>query len=503
VDVEHAATERRVERPGERSALRRRGAEFLLFLLVGTVLHVPALIGRLFSSDEASIASMAMVIDKGGRLYHQTADRKPPVVPYVYAAVFEITHSRDLRPVRAVGIIVLAFTALLLAMEAERRYRNKRRGIACGCLFLIASAAFFPADTQAATFELFMLLPMTAAVIAARERRPIVSGICLALATLCKQTALTTALPITWILLPQGRKAVVRAALSTAAVLVGTAVFFGPSQFFLWTVTGNGGYLKVVGPVLPVLLTGLGMTALFVIANGVVIAFAARSRNVREQLDLWLWVASGIVAVVAGLRFFGHYYLQLLPPLTLLAAGSIPVEIKNRRMLAAAAIVPSAIFVMASYASILSRNTASYPVVAKQIKRLANTPKTTMFVWGQLPELYWASGVEPGTRFIHSGFLTGNSGGRQQGAANASDGLPGAWQMLEQDIAAHPPTLIADTTAAHVRGSQYYPLQQTPIWPTVRREYREVEVVDNIAIYEVRTPPPVSGVAHAAEQPAG
>jgi hypothetical protein len=120
-------------------------------------------------------------------------------------------------------------------------------------------------------------------------------------------------------------------------------------------------------------------------------------------------------------------------------------------------------------------------------------------VWGQLPELYWASGVEPGTRFIHSGFLTGNSGGRQQGAANSSDGLPGAWTMLEQDMAAHPPTLIADTTAAHVRGSQYYPLQRTPIWPVVQREYREVEVVDNVAIYEVRTVP-VSGSASAAHR---
>jgi hypothetical protein len=500
VDVETAAIETGREAPGARSAIRRRGAEFLLFLLVGTVLHVPALVGRLFSSDEASIASMAMVIDHGGRLYHQTADRKPPIVPYVYAAVFEITHSRDLRPVRAVGIVVLAFTALLLAMEAERRFRDKRRGIACGCLFLLGSAAFFPADTQAATFELFMLLPMTAAVVAARERRPIVSGICLALATLCKQTALTTALPIGWILLPQGRKALVRAGLSTAAVLVGTALFFGPSQFFLWTVSGNGGYLKVVGPLLPMILTGVGMTALFLVANGVVIAFAARSRNVREQLDLWLWVASGIVAVIAGLRFFGHYYLQLLPPLALLAAGTVPVEIKSRRVIAAAAIVPAAVFVIASFATLRARNTASYPVVAKQIKRLANTPHSTMFVWGQLPELYWASGVDPGTRFIHSGFLTGNSGGRQQGAANTSDGLPGAWTMLEQDMAAHPPTLIADTTAAHVRGSQYYPLQQTPIWPVVQREYREVEVVDHVALYEVRTPP-ASGSAGAAEHP--
>ena len=97
-----------VARGRERSPVRRRAAQFALLLVLSTVLHIPALVGRLFSSDEASLASMAMVIDDGGTLYHQTADRKPPVVPYIYAAVFKITGSRDLRPVRALGVIVLA-----------------------------------------------------------------------------------------------------------------------------------------------------------------------------------------------------------------------------------------------------------------------------------------------------------------------------------------------------------------------------------------------------------
>ena len=36
------------------------------------------------------------VLDKGGLLYHQTADRKPPVVPYLYALVFKLVGSSDL-----------------------------------------------------------------------------------------------------------------------------------------------------------------------------------------------------------------------------------------------------------------------------------------------------------------------------------------------------------------------------------------------------------------------
>jgi hypothetical protein len=478
------------------TARKRRAAQFALFLLVSTVLHVPALVGKLFSSDEASLASMAMVIDDGGTLYHQTADRKPPVVPYVYAAMFKITGSRDLRPVRALGVVVLALTALLLAMEAERRYRDRRRGVVCGLLFLALSVSLFPADTQAATFELFMLLPLTGAVIASRARRPALAGACLAIAILCKQTAFVTLLPMLWLLIPQGRKAVVRCLLTCAGIIAATAAFFGPAQFLLWTVSGNRGYLKVVGPVLPMLLRGFGMTWAFIGFNVGIIALVlltAFGLRQRDKIDLWLWLASGIFAVVAGFRFFGHYYLHLLPPLALLGAGSFPLAAgKFRKWITVSIALPSLMFVVAGLLTLRARPTASYPAIAQRIMRLA-PHGSSLFVWGQLPELYWASGLDPGTRFIHTGFLTGNSGGRQQGLSTAADGMPGAWKMLEDDMHEHLPTFIADTTNADVRGSKYYPLRSTSIWPLIKSKYRWVANVDGVAVYELAK---VASTAH-------
>jgi hypothetical protein len=389
-------------------------------------------------------------------------------------------------------VIVLALTALLLAMEAERRYRDRRRGLLAGVLFLAASVAFFPADTQAATFELFMLLPMTGALILARSRRPALAGASLAIAMLCKQTAVLTALPMLWLLIPQGRRAVARCALTCAAIVVATAAFFGPAPFLLWTVSGNRGYLKVVGPVAPMLLRGFAMTIAFVGFNLGFVVLAALAKRNRENVDIWLWLASGVVAVLAGFRFFGHYYLQLLPPLALLAAGTIPLrDIPARRLAMAAIALPSAVFVFVGLLTMRARPTASYPTVASRIMHLA-PQGSKMLVWGQLPELYWASGLDPATRFIHTGFLTGNSGGRTQGAATASDGLPGAWAMLEEDISKHLPTVIADTTNADVRGSQYYPLRATEIWPVVKSHYDKVATVDGVQIYELRGvhPPP-------------
>ena len=172
----------------------------LAFAAAALLLHVPGLVGRLFNSDEASLATMAMEIQRGGTLYHETADRKPPVVPYLYAAVFDATGRRDIRPVRAVGCLALAGTALLLALEAKRRTGNRTAAVAAGVFLLAGTAANFPADSQAAGFELFMLLPMTAAVVAAGRGKAVVAGLCLALACLCKQTAFLTALPVAFLL---------------------------------------------------------------------------------------------------------------------------------------------------------------------------------------------------------------------------------------------------------------------------------------------------------------
>ena len=67
-------------------------------------------------------------------------------------------------------MLAVALTALLVAIEARRRY-GRRGAWFAGLLFVFALVAFAPQDGQAANFEIFMLPAMTAAVLLARRGR--------------------------------------------------------------------------------------------------------------------------------------------------------------------------------------------------------------------------------------------------------------------------------------------------------------------------------------------
>jgi hypothetical protein len=466
------------------SSFRRQS---LLLVAAALVLHIPGFVVRLVNSDEASLATMAGVIDRGGRLYHQVADRKPPIVPYLYAAVFRVTGSTDLRPVRVVAALVIAATAILLATEARRRFGSDRAALACGLLFVLGFYAFFPEDSQAATFELFMLLPMTAAVIVAGRNRAIQAGLLLALACLCKQTAITAVVPIAFVVYRgQGVAGLRRLALGLVAPILSAALLFGPGPFLLWTVTGNGGYLSGLGSVWDALTRAAGMTAALVgVELPVVLLCLYTARRRLGSVDLWLWLLSGAVAVTAGFRFFGHYYLQLLPPAVLLATPALLILGSQLRRLAVG-FVATASVVCATIGFFPTGDGATIPYRQLAERVQAETKQgDRVFVWGDVPELYWASGRQPATRFIHTGFLTGNSGGRRDGTGTAEDALPGAWPMLAADLQRRAPDLIVDTSTGDIRQQQYYPLAATVLWPLVESRYKLVSTYDGVRIYRL------------------
>jgi 4-amino-4-deoxy-L-arabinose transferase-like glycosyltransferase len=487
--------------PDERAAQRRSMLRlFLVLLALTAALRTPAFAVDVFNSDETFLATQADVIRDGGKLYEEAADRKPPLVPYLYAATFALFSTTALWSVRVMAMFAIALTALFLALEARKRWGNRAAWIA-GVLMVLASVAFAPQDGQAANFEIFMLPSMTLAVLLARRGRGFSSGIAVAFATLAKQTGAATLLPVLYLLWKQrGRRGATDAVSGFLLPLALVALLVGPGELLFWTTIGNGSYLGISGHWGMVMLMLLVMTAAFAAANLPIVwtlprAWRERRTERRGNTDLWLWLLSAVLSVAVGLRFFGHYYLQLLPPLVLISAGvlarSSPVAVKRTVALAAG------IAIVATGFAFLVRpfnEKAEYKPVSRYLKERAG-PNDRILVWGHVPEIYWASGKRPATRFLTSGFLSGWEPGRPGNELNPEDATPGAWELFFDDFAVHPPTYILDTAYSGIRGAKYYTIARFPaLARVVYRDYEYVETVDGIGVYKRRpdAPPPLA-----------
>ena len=105
-------------------------------------------------------------------------------------------------------------------------------------------------------------------------------------------------------------------------------------------------------------------------------------------------------------------------------------------------------------------------------------------MWGSVPEIYWASGRLPATRFLTPSFLTGNYPGRPPRTPTTGDDTKAAWDDFYEDFTAHPPQYFVDTSPPKVRGAQYYPISEFPrLEQIVDKQYRYVVTIDGIAIY--------------------
>jgi len=474
--------------PATVDARRSRRRLVVAVLVLTALLRLPAFFVDVFNSDETFLATQAQVIRNGGSLYEDATDRKPPLVPYLYAATFAIAGSTALWSVRVAAMLAVAITALLLAAEARRRWGERAAWMAA-LLFVGASVAFAPQDGQAANFEVFMLPAMTAAVLLAARDRPRAAGWAVALATLAKQTGAATLIPVLYLVWrARGRKGLLATLGAFAIPLAVVALLVGPADLVFWAATGNGSYFGLGSATAYVAGLFAVMTFAFIACNLPIVwtvPSAWRRRTSGVDTDLWLWLLSAAVSVAVGLRFFGHYYLQLLPPLVLISVSSLVSRPRIvARITVAASLVIACGFAIVGFVARPWADDPKYQRVSEYLERRLR-PSDRVFVWGHEPEIYWASGALPGTRFLSDGFVNGNWGGRPPGDRSSDVPTPGARKMLMSDLQVRRPRFILDTTPAAFRGSQYHPMDSIPeLQRYVDRGYRYVRTIDDIAVYE-------------------
>lgn len=488
-------------------------------VLLSLVLRLPGYVHQLFDPDEAAIAVQGMGLVEGGHLYTDVIDRKPPLAPFLYAESFRLTHSRDIRPMRLVLAVELAGAAVLLAWELWRR-AGPRAAWWGSVLFLLGMAAMAPRDAQSANFSPLAILPGVAAIVLARRgtlRSALGAGVCVGLATLTRQSWAIGVVPAClavwstadnrregiepppraegerfdrWVLRTvhgAGAPPVMRAvgvflaALLTVAA-VGLTLPLG--LFVRWVFTGNGSLLFGLSESRGVAGRALGSLGLFVVGHLVLCVLLARRRWDRHDLDLWCWLAVGLLSVVAGFRFFGHYWVQVLPPLCLLAAPAIDrFNSRWRNALAGVAALTAVVFFVLAWMPERLYHFPSTRTTARIID--ADTrPHDRVAVWGSFPELYWASNRLPAGGLILTDFVVGKSAGRIEGPRTLRDAAPDIIHDYVGQLEADPPPIFVDTAPAGLRGYDRYPVSVLPaLKRLLRTRYKPIGVVDRMVIY--------------------
>ncbi|WP_256069850.1 glycosyltransferase family 39 protein, partial [Streptomyces sp. DvalAA-14] len=162
------------------------------------LLHLPSFLRAVWNPDEGFLAVQARLLAHGGVVYQTVVDRKPPLLPWLYEGLFAVFGDTSLWPQRAAALAAHLSTALLTAAVARRRWGD-RTGAAAGLGVALLSVALAPEDTQAATFEVFMLPWTVAALWCADRARFGWAGAALAAAALTKQTGAAALAPVAWL----------------------------------------------------------------------------------------------------------------------------------------------------------------------------------------------------------------------------------------------------------------------------------------------------------------
>ncbi|MEP6604103.1 MAG: glycosyltransferase family 39 protein [Spartobacteria bacterium] len=483
-----------------------------LGILCLTVLtRLPSLLYSHPIDDETVYSIVANEIVDGGRPYIDAVERKPPLLFWTYAAVFEIAGKFNWHALHAVALLWVLGTMAGLYVIGQQLFDSATGLIAALLYSVFASWATW--KNLAFNGELLMNLPLVWAWAIAFRRTSsrvrldlIVAGALLCAGFLLKQPAAIAAVPIgIYFLLPSYRASrgfTIRSSLVHTLML--TTGFFVTLALVAFQLRRQGiladAYYWTIGDhAIRHVFWNRGIVHTLAFIGGCLPLVIGAAMGGRNDHDIWaakraerttlLWlVAASVVGAAAGTRFYPHYYIQLVPPLALLAAPYyarlwakrtqpnrwLPGPAVSFAWLAATVVT----FAFAQSVGLAGRHSLA---MARYVTE-NSTPSDRIFVWGHSAKTYIDAGRRPACRYVLTYPLTGYVfGAPLPGIDTRKWIVPGAWSNLEQDFRSHPPLYVLDVRTGR---SRQYPIRNFPILAGILAEsYQPVSKTDEGVIY--------------------
>jgi 4-amino-4-deoxy-L-arabinose transferase-like glycosyltransferase len=485
-------------------------------ILLTVVIRLPSLLHPRPINSEAMYSVVANEIVDGGRPYIDAVERKPPLLFWTYAAVFKVAGKFNWIALHFVALVwTLCAMAGLYVIGCELFERNT--GLIAALFYSVFQSW---AVWKNLTFdaEMMMNLPIiwASAITFRRSLSPLrpglfAAGALLAAAFLLKQPAAIAAVPIgIYLLLPsyRARRSLTRTSSIIHAIMLTTGFFaaLGLVMIVLWKqgILREALYWTIAGHDVPHVFwqTGIVTTLAFLgaclpLVVGAIMACRDKDKiwagRTAERTALLGLLAGSAIGAAAGARFYPHYYIQLIPPLALLAApyyaqlwsGTIqpPYWLLRPWVTYAWLALTVNAFSTEHWMALASRRV---PSETGRYLLAHSAPDDRIFVWGQSSEIYLDAHKRPASRYITTFPLTGYVfGGTIPGFDTRSRIMPGAWSRLEQDFARHPPTYIVDVQSDRRTAQQ--PIKNFPILAKLLAErYQPLAHTAEGVIYRMR-----------------
>jgi 4-amino-4-deoxy-L-arabinose transferase-like glycosyltransferase len=484
-------------------------------ILLTVVIRLPALLHPQAIDDEAVYSVVANELVDGGRPYIDAVERKPPLLFWTYAAVFEVAGKFNWAALHTVALVWTVGTMAGLYVIGRRLF-DRETGLIAALLYSVFQP-WGERKNLAFNGELMMNLPLVWAYAIALGRGSsrarlelLAAGALLCAGFLLKQPAAIAALPLgMYLLLPDYRRErdlTPSASFAHAALL--TVGFFATLGFvllvlrqqgilaeaFYWTITNHP--IHHVFWDEAILITTMFVGACLPLLIGAVVAYRYPSiwaEKTAERAALVGWLIASVAGAAAGARFYPHYYIQLIPPLALLAApcyarlwkGKMepPHWLLRPRVTGVWLALTILVFSLAHWIGLISRRE---PSETGRYLRANSNQNDRIFIWGQAPYLYLEAQRRPACRYVIPFPLTGHVfGGLLPGTDTRKWIVPGAWSHFEEDCNKHPPAYIV---VLHLlaRDAQY-PVSDFPVLDRLlANRYQPVAATHDAIVYRMR-----------------
>lgn len=552
--------------------------------LLSLALSLPGLWVPYYNIDELTNAVYGRFIAAGTLGLPDFLGNTYLLTHYFYALIGKLFGFSSLVPMHVAHALWKCLTILAFSF-AGRELTDGRTGRWAALFYCVASVSFMSKDFHTPSAESFSLLP---AVFAAgflfrgmnREswRCFLVAGIFTGIATLFKAPMGIT-LAVMGLSFLVRFKAMIR---NGAACLFGFLIALFLPPLLVWPPSHGLGLmmakLNETNATYIQSYEGLSYlyslfklfirTGLFFGACLAVSAFATQNfrtlfhlkrkhRNYWQKIFfLFVWIGALLFAVSLGGRVFYHYYVFLLAPLPLLAATGIRnfdmrlVAFRHHKThpdgrfyflnfvrgnLFWFLAVPAAAF---SIEGALNYSTQP-PDVAAIVRYVGENaaPEDVIYVWGNVPQIYFDSGRQPATPFFWSDILAGTSPGspameyvratgeklslaQQLGKdfqsqvfqkvrpeqINADTTLSAIgedelftldellaridqpyWRRVFSDFFKTPPQLFIDTSPTNIRGFGFSPISKFELLKRfIEDNYDAVGVIDGMVVYRLK-----------------